>query len=173
MKFERLKRSYHARASVNPANRMSLPPEFVLANVDVLHCIDGNAEGVINCADAAGPPSPFEPATPVPATVDMIPVFASTRRTLWFSVSAMKILPAGFKHRKSAKMKLALPAHRHRWSCTRCSLCPSRQSFRLRLASDRLTSFGTARSWLPASCHLQPPVKVPLEMVAPSAEALG
>ena len=37
--------------------------------------------GCRSCALAAGPPSPENPATPVPATVEMIFDFASTRRT--------------------------------------------------------------------------------------------
>ena len=45
--------------------------------------------GRLSCAAAAGPPSPENPATPVPATVVMTPVPASTRRTAWLSRSTM------------------------------------------------------------------------------------
>ena len=49
---------------------------------------DLRAEGRFNWASVARPPSPENPATPDPATVEMIPVRASIRRTRWFSVSA-------------------------------------------------------------------------------------
>ena len=39
-------------------------------------------------ADVAGPPSPPEPALPLPATVVMMPVAAATRRTRRFLLSA-------------------------------------------------------------------------------------
>ena len=45
----------------------------------------------------AGPPSPPNPAIPVPATVETMPVFASMRRTTWASRSTMKRLPARSK----------------------------------------------------------------------------
>src|SRR3990170_816178 len=37
-------------------------------------------EGLLSCAAVAGPPSPPEPATPVPAKVVMVPVARSTLR---------------------------------------------------------------------------------------------
>ena len=40
-------------------------------------------------ASTASPPSPEKPASPVPATVEMTPVSASTRRTTWLSRSTM------------------------------------------------------------------------------------
>ena len=45
--------------------------------------------GRLSIASTAGPPSPEKPASPVPATVEMTPVSASTRRTTWLSRSTM------------------------------------------------------------------------------------
>ena len=41
-----------------------------------------------------GPAVPANPGTPVPATVEMMPVFASTFRITWLSRSAMYRFPA-------------------------------------------------------------------------------
>ena len=43
--------------------------------------------GARSRASRAGPPSPENPASPVPATVEMIPVRMSTLRTTWLSRS--------------------------------------------------------------------------------------
>lgn len=59
--------------------------------------VDGwiaNASGWFTIALAAGPPLPLNPAVPVPATVWMFPLAASTRRTR-LPISPMKRLPAG------------------------------------------------------------------------------
>lgn len=40
------------------------------------------AVGVLSCAATAGPPSPLLPPVPIPATVLIKPVAASTRRIL-------------------------------------------------------------------------------------------
>ena len=49
--------------------------------------------GCRSCACDAGPPSPENPATPVPASVEMTPVAPSTFRTTWLSRSAMYMWP--------------------------------------------------------------------------------
>src|SRR5215207_2307568 len=49
--------------------------------------------GYLSSAAAAGPPSPREPACPVPATVRMIPS-GPTRRMRWLSVSAITNPPS-------------------------------------------------------------------------------
>ena len=50
--------------------------------------------GLLMFAAVAGPPSPEKPDVPVPATVVMTPVKASTRRTRWLLESPMKTFPA-------------------------------------------------------------------------------
>ena len=50
--------------------------------------------GELNVAFVAGPPSPLKPFCPVPATVLIVPVFASTFRTNWFCISTNSMLPA-------------------------------------------------------------------------------
>ncbi len=50
-------------------------------------------EGELRLAEVAAAPSPAKPMTPDPATVVMIRVVPSTRRILWFWVSAMKTAP--------------------------------------------------------------------------------
>ena len=50
--------------------------------------------GPASCAAVAGPPSPPKPCSPVPATVVMMPVTVSTRRTRPLEASAMKRFPA-------------------------------------------------------------------------------
>jgi hypothetical protein len=42
-----------------------------------------------NVACEAGPPSPLNPAAPVPANVVISPVFAAILRMQWFQLSAM------------------------------------------------------------------------------------
>ena len=49
--------------------------------------------GLFSWAAVAGPPSPLNPASPVPAAVLMTPA-ESTLRIRWLAVSAMKRLPA-------------------------------------------------------------------------------
>ena len=49
-------------------------------------------EGVLSWAERAGPPSPPEPATPVPATRLIAPA-GVTLRTSWLPNSAMKTFP--------------------------------------------------------------------------------
>src|ERR1022692_977423 len=49
--------------------------------------------GTLSCASVAGPPSPLNPAVPVPATVVIIPP-ADTFRIRWLPASAMNRLPA-------------------------------------------------------------------------------
>ena len=58
----------------------------------------------------AGPPSPLNPATPVPATVVIIPVVASTLRILLFPWSAMKRLPAPSSASPNGRAKSAASA---------------------------------------------------------------
>ncbi len=51
-------------------------------------------EGSFNVALVAGPPSPeYQQEVPVPATVEMTPVWAETLRILQLLLSAMKMLP--------------------------------------------------------------------------------
>ena len=45
--------------------------------------------GILSLAAVAAPPSPSKPLVPDPATVEMIPVEASTLRTRWLKESAM------------------------------------------------------------------------------------
>lgn len=59
--------------------------------------------GVLSCAATAGPPSPVLPATPMPATVVMSPVAASTLLILCWPLSAMnrdpflsRVRPVGY-----------------------------------------------------------------------------
>src|SRR5207302_288793 len=52
------------------------------------------APGSLSAADEAGSPSPLKPFVPLPATVLIIPVAASTRRTRRVHPSAMKRFPA-------------------------------------------------------------------------------
>ena len=47
-----------------------------------------NPEGKLSFALTAGPPSPENPALPIPAKVEMLPL-VSILRTLWFSRSAI------------------------------------------------------------------------------------
>jgi hypothetical protein len=49
--------------------------------------------GLCSFASVAGPPSPANPAAPVPATVVIVPA-GSMRRMRWFAASAMKTLPS-------------------------------------------------------------------------------
>ena len=44
-----------------------------------------------NCAAVAGPPSPLNPSSPVPAMVVMIPLLGSMRRTIARTSSPVKI----------------------------------------------------------------------------------
>jgi hypothetical protein len=106
--------------------------------------------GYKSWALVAAPPSPRSPPTPVPATVVITPLAASTRRTRWLSVSVTKMLPAastatplgyaspisvpGTAPRSSASAPHAVAAH------------ASQPSAGLRLASSHASPASTTAS---------------------------
>ncbi len=67
------------------------------------------AVGEFSAATDAGPPSPEDPCTPVPATVVMIPA-ALIRRTRWLSRSVKYVLPAPSESSPCGELKAALVA---------------------------------------------------------------
>ena len=66
-----------------------------------------NAELAWRHDSGAPPPLPVVPATPVPATVVMVQVEASTRRIRWLFMSAMYRLPAPFSHTPIGLLSIA------------------------------------------------------------------
>ena len=84
-----------ARAAerLDPPGRQIDAPNPVIADVadqQVPFRIDGDAVRLAQLrARSPAPPSPENPATPVPANVEMIPVRPSTFRITWLSRSAM------------------------------------------------------------------------------------
>src|SRR5690349_16018889 len=67
------------------------------------------ALGYHSIALVAGPPSPLNPATPVPATVEIAPV-GETLRITWFTASTIYMLPAASNTVSAGSYRLAFTA---------------------------------------------------------------